>query len=101
MSRWPTREGHHGDYAGMCVGGPNDGMFLSSHTPTHRGVVLPKVGVTPYNTPLPPGNVRVETFVYQWVEGLKGPNAIDFFVPEGKTKEDALAMIFQEYAKRG
>ena len=41
----------------------------------------------------------MKTVTYHWVEGLRGPNAIDFFVPEGKTKEDALEAIIESYVR--
>lgn len=101
MSRWPTREAQQGGYAGLCVGGPDDGKFMASQAPTYRAVSPPEEHwKTSWGSAFPKEDLRTETVTYHWVEGLRGPNAIDFFVPEGQTKEDALGAIINSYVRK-
>ena len=100
MSRWPHKLYEGSPFAGLCVGGPSDGNFLISQTPSCRVLVPPDCEAYPSFGSDPVKPVAVGTFVYHWVEGLRGPNAIDFFVPEGQTKEDALVAVFERYSKR-
>lgn len=100
MSRWPTRSAQQG-FAGLCVGGPDDGKFMASYAPSYRAVSSPEEHRRiSWNSALPKEDVPTHTTTYQWVEGLKGPNAIDFFVPEGETKEDALERIIESYVRK-